>query len=48
MNYFDSEFGAEDFLRIVDWMPYIVEMDFENGKVVSKTEIAHIKKEFKG
>lgn len=48
MNYYDSTFGAEDFFRIVDWMPYIVELDIENGELVSKTEIAHIEKEFKG
>ena len=48
MNYYDPDFGAEDFFRIVDWMPYIVELDIENGDLVSKTEIAHIEKEYKG
>ncbi len=48
MNYYDHYFGVNDFLRIIDWMPYIVEMDIENGELVSKTEIAHIEKEFKG
>jgi len=48
MNYYDPNFGAEDFFRIVDWMPYIVELDIENGDLVSKTEIAHIEKEYKG
>lgn len=48
MNYYDTTFGAEDFFRIVDWLPYIVELDIENGELVSKTEIAHIEKEFKG
>ena len=48
LNYYDPDFGAEDFFRIVDWMPYIVELDIENGDLVSKTEIAHIEKEYKG
>ena len=48
MNYYDPDFGVEDFFRIVDWMLYIVELDIENGDLVSKTEIAHIEKEYKG
>ncbi len=48
MNYYDSEFGCDDFLRIIDWMPYVVELDFENGKLIQKIEHCHIYKEFKG
>lgn len=48
LNYFDKDFGCEDFLRIIDWMPYIIELDFEGDKLVSKTEHFHIEKEFKG
>lgn len=48
MNYYNSEFGCKDFLRIIDWMPYIVEMDFEGQELVRITEHAHIEKEFKG
>ena len=40
--------GCEDFLRIIDWMPYIIELDFEGGKLVSKQEHCHVEKEFKG
>ncbi len=47
-NYFNPEFGCDDFLRIIDWMPYIVEMDFEGLELVKITELAHIEKEFKG
>ncbi|MBQ7714349.1 MAG: histidine phosphatase family protein [Clostridia bacterium] len=43
-NYFDPSFGIDDFFRIVKWMPYIVECDFENGILVSKTELAYIDK----
>ena len=48
MNYYIPEFGCDDFLRIIDWMPYIVEMDFEGQNFLSLTELAHIEKEFKG
>lgn len=48
MNYYNPEFGCNDFLRIIDWMPYIVEMDFEGQELVQIIEHAHIEKEFKG
>lgn len=48
MNYYIPEFGCDDFLRIIDWMPYIVEMDFEGQNFVERSELAHIEKEFKG
>ena len=48
MNYYIPEFGCDDFLRIIDWMPYIVEMDFDGQKFVGLSELAHIEKEFKG
>lgn len=47
MNYYDPTFGTEDFLRIIDWMPYIVEMTFEGRERVGLREVAHIYKEFR-
>lgn len=47
MNYYDPGFGCDDFLRIIDWMPYIVEYDFEDTKLVSAHELFHVCKEFK-
>lgn len=47
-NYFDDTFNCESFLRIIDWMPYIVELDFELGKCVEKIEHLYIQKEFNG
>ena len=41
LNFYDNSFGCEDFLRIIDWMPYIIELDFEGGKLVSKQEHCH-------
>ena len=35
-------------LKIIDWMPYIIELDFESNKLVSKQEHCHVEKGFKG
>lgn len=48
LNYYDNSFGCEDFLRIIDWMPYVLELDFEGIKLVAKHEHCHVEKEFKG
>lgn len=48
MNYYMPMFGCDDFLRIIDWMPYIVEMDFDGQELIAVREHAHIEKEFKG
>ncbi len=48
LNFYNSEFGCKDFLRIIDWMPYIIELDFSEEKLLSVTEHLHIEKEFKG
>lgn len=48
LNYYNPKFGCNDFLRIVDWMPYIVELDFEGQNLIAFSELAHIEKVFKG
>lgn len=48
LNCYDSSFGCEDFLRMIDWMPYVVELDFEGDKFLSKQEHCYVQKEFKG
>ena len=48
LNFYDSNFGCEDFLRIIDRMPYIIELDFEGDKLIAKQEHCYIEKEFKG
>ena len=47
LNFYRPEFGCEDFLRIIDWMPYIVELDFNGGKLLSIKEHCHIEKEWR-
>lgn len=46
LNYYDAAFGCDDFWRIVDWMPYIIELDFDGTKLVGRTEHVHVYKEF--
>ena len=47
-NYFNPSYGCDDFLRIIDFMPYILRMDFEETRFVGKEELLIIKKEFHG
>jgi len=42
LNYYDDSFGLKDFMRIVGWMPYIVELVFDGNKLVEKKELAHV------
>ena len=46
LNYYNPKFGCDDFLRIVDWMPYIIELDFEGEKCIGVTEHAYVEKTF--
>lgn len=48
LNYYDREYNCDSFLRIIDWMPYIIELDFDGENLVRKQEHTHIEKEFKG
>ncbi|MDE5995180.1 MAG: histidine phosphatase family protein [Oscillospiraceae bacterium] len=48
LNFYNSEFGCNDFLRIIDWMPYIIELDFSGEKLLCVKEHCHIEKQFKG
>lgn len=48
LNYYDEGFNCESFLRIIDWMPYLIELDFEGTVLVKKTEHVYVEKEFKG
>lgn len=48
LNFYHSEFGVKDFLRIIDWMPYIIELDFDGDRLISEKEHCYIEKEFQG
>lgn len=44
---YNPKFGMHDFLRIVDWMPYIVEMDFVGQELAEVKELAYLVKPYK-
>jgi len=46
LNYYNPSFDCNDFLRIVDWMPYIIELDFEGTECVGMKEHAYVEKNF--
>ncbi len=48
LNYYDEGYNCDSFLRILDWMPYIIELDFEKETCTDKIEHLYIEKEFKG
>lgn len=48
LNYYDSSYGCDAFLRIIDYMPYIIRLDFDGMDCVGKEELLIIKKEFVG
>lgn len=44
INHYKKDFGLDDFLRIVDFLPYIIEMSFDGRKLVKMTELAYVNK----
>ena len=44
LQYYNHDFGLNDFLRIVSWMPYIVEMRFDGEKFIELNELAYVDK----
>ena len=44
LNFYDRSFGVNDFLRIVSWMPYILELTFDGEFLIEKKELAHVEK----
>lgn len=48
LNYFEPSYCCDDFLRIVDYMPYIIRLNFEGTKYIGKEELLFIEKEYMG
>lgn len=42
LNYYDSSFGCEGFIRIWHSMPYVIRLDFNNSKYIGKEELLNI------
>ncbi len=46
LHFYQPSFGSEDFFRIIDWMPYIIELDFDGDKLLAAKEHIYKEKEF--
>ena len=47
LNFYRPEFGCDDFLRIVDWMPYIVKLTLDGQKMLTLEEVFHLDRPYK-
>lgn len=46
INYYNPDFQYDDFMRMLDYMPFVVKLTIENGKMTSYEELFHIEKTF--
>ena len=46
LNYYDNSFGCDDFLRIINFMPYIIRLDFEGYSCIRKEEVLIVEKKY--
>ncbi len=46
LNYYNPEFKCEDFLRFIDYMPYIIRLDFDGMRYLGQEEILILEKEY--
>lgn len=47
INYYYNDFNYDSFMRIIDYMPYVVKIEFNDKKALSLEEILIIEKEYK-
>lgn len=47
LNHFEPSYCCDDFLRMIDFMPYIVRLDFNGTDYIGREELLIIEKEFK-
>lgn len=48
LHYYDPGFGYEGFMRIIDFMPWVIRMDFEGETFLGWNELGFVRKEFHG
>ena len=44
LQHYNRNFGLNDFLRIVNWMPYIIELKFDGEYLTGMRELAYVEK----
>lgn len=47
LNWYDPGWDCGTFLRIIDWMPFVVELDFDGARYLGRTERVRVEKIFK-
>ena len=47
INYYEPAFNADSFLQIINWMPYILKMNFDGKRFLGRENVFYIEKEFK-
>ncbi|MBQ9460606.1 MAG: histidine phosphatase family protein [Clostridia bacterium] len=48
INYYRPEFGFEQFLRIIDFMPYVLHCTFDGVQLAGMEELFYLHKEYHG
>ena len=46
LNYYDPSFDCDSFLRIMEWMPYILEIQLQGERPIRSVELGHIERPF--
>lgn len=47
LHYYGNSYGLEGFLRMINFMPYIIRLGFNGRELVEKEELLIVEKEFK-
>lgn len=47
LNFYEPDFDVNSFLRIINFMPYIIRLDFEGENVLGKEELLILEKKYK-
>lgn len=48
LNYYDSSFGFEGFYRIINYMPYVIRLNFNGETILGVAELCFVEKEYHG
>jgi len=47
LNYYEPDYGVNSFLRIINYMPYIIRLDFDGENFIGKEELLILEKEYR-
>lgn len=48
IHYYDHSFGFSGFMRIIDYIPYVIRFDYEGQTFVGMEELLYVAKEYHG